>query len=99
MLQETDVDHAGHLGDTISLIEVADGTRCITPAPQTAKGGEAGVVPAIDQALFNQGPQFSLTHDRIVDVKTREFNLPRFNGKRTVVNDPIEKGAVVFKLK
>ena len=57
--------------------EITDRLRRIAPAPESADGGHAGVVPTVDVTFLDELQQFALTHDRMGEVEASELGLSR----------------------
>ncbi len=55
--------------------KVDDGFGGNAAPPQTAQGGQAGIVPAAHHARFNQFTQLTLAHHRVRQIQARKFNL------------------------
>ena len=98
VIQQTAVYHAVCFGYTDTFAEITNGFRCITSAAQTADGGHTRVIPAVNQTVFYQRTEFSLTHNSICHTQTGKFNLSgRIYGITSFSDYPIVQRTVVFK--
>jgi hypothetical protein len=74
-LELADVDHGVDLGHADEVGEGPDGLGAVAPPAHAGDGGHAGVVPAADVALLDEGEQLALAHDRVVHVQPGELDL------------------------
>ena len=96
--QERHVNEAVTLRDADALAKFRDGLRSIAPTPQTRKRRHARIVPPCYDPFLHQLQKLAFTHDRIGQVETREFDLPRMvNGE--LIEEPIVERPVVFVFK
>ena len=77
VLEERVFNGAGHLCNTDSLAEIADGRRGVASAAQTAEGGHTGIVPAGNAALLDEPSQLALAQNGIVDAEAGKLYLAR----------------------
>ena len=98
VLEEAVVHRARHLRDADAVGEIADGRRGVAAAAQSAERRHARIVPAGDDALFDEAAQLALGHDRVVDAEAAELDLARLGGDGHVVHDPVVQRTVILIL-
>jgi len=96
ILQHGDVDRRIELGNPDPVAKPPDGFRRVSAAAQAADRRHPGVVPAVDEPLFDQFQQLALAHHRIRQIQPREFDLLRCENTQ-LANEPVVQRAVVLE--
>ncbi len=96
-LKQRDINNIVALGHANGFGKVADGSRRIAAAAQTANGGHTRVVPTVHIVLLHQLQQLTLAHDGVVKVQTGKLNLLRVMNSQCLA-EPVVQWAVHLKL-
>ena len=99
VFKEGNIDHAVSFGHTDAFAEITDGFRCKSATADTSNGRHTGIVPAADNAFFDEDAEFALTHNQIRHIEAGKFNLPGQLAFRIfpVLNAPFIERTMVFK--
>ena len=99
-LEQFDLVSAVGLRDTNELAEVADGCGRVSAAAKCAQGGQARVVPAVDDAIVDQLAQLAFGGDCVRQFQPGEFGLAGLvAGQRQVVQVPVVQRPMTIELK
>lgn len=96
-VEKGDIGHAVDFGHADRFAEIPDGFRGEAASAETRDGGHAGIVPAIDEALFYQCQELALAHDGVGQVEAGELDLARLGGDGDVVDEPLIQRAMVLE--
>ena len=77
MLKQSDIDHAVRFGDTDTVAEIKDGRGGISTAAESAERGHTRVVPAVNDAVFDEISEITLGKDGVGYVETGKLDLTR----------------------
>jgi hypothetical protein len=97
VLQQLDLVHAVHLGDTDLVTEAADGSGCVAAPAHPDDGRQPRVVPTGHDTLLDQLQQLALAHQRVGEVQPGELDLLRVVDAE-LVEEPVVERPVVLEL-
>ena len=93
------INHAVRLGNTYPVNEIPYGGGTVATPSHAAKSNHSRIIPSGNNSLVNHFEKLSLARYTIVDIKTGKLNLSRRLFKTDLLNNPVVKRSVIFKLK
>ena len=75
--QQAVIHHTVGFGNADTLAKIADGGCRVAAAAHAAQRDHTRIVPAADEAVFDEREAFAFTGDAVVEVEPGKFNLTR----------------------
>ena len=98
VLEECEVNHCIYLRNTVSGVEVMDGSRCITTAAKTTERRHTRIVPSVDKTCLDHVAELSLRKYRMGDTQSCKLDLTGLRGYGYILDDPVIQRSVCLKL-
>lgn len=98
VIEHGEIDDAVGPGHADAPNEVADRLRRHTATAQACQRRHARIVPATHNAAPHQIRQVAFGKDRVPEIESGEFGLPRARRHRQVVEEPVVERTMVLEL-